>query len=1110
MTLPRPSSISSTIHSILAATPIKLLSSWTGGSSATASPAITTASNHASQTAALASDATAAPHASAVAFASISHEEGFYAFTLGRDRRLRVYDLVTCSLVKSYSLVGHVLRDASLAFALDEATSNAGTTTSVSGVASGVAALGFSSNNKDNIGSELPLLPGVSPHSKGGSTVYMAGICNSIRIFGKTRIASKGGPHLRFKLAVYLHIPALPAVADSAPASGFVLFEGELNSEGGWRQMHILGTRGGLASSLLEGEVVKDFAIVQHRDDPAPSVGGARQLALDIEDDVAEIVGTLPTERFQIWVLTDNPYTRAAAAAVRASLVAWTDLRVRGIEDGAGARVEAAGGRWCVTAVRAAGPGVPPSVLDGRGMAAGRSPNDYYAAFVFDVARYSARTVLLALEEYVEQFGKGKELQELFLQRGAGAGYVDVQVLRALCKEVVAHYSLDVSNTNLADLGQIVAREWVQFAEICGDMAAAEHRALGLYAEEEPATAPAGAPFPRLVVVRRSRLGTVRFMDPCELVGHARDELLNGAGLNLLPTTYFEEREALLTARYGALPRVRGELLHLFEAVALVRTAVAGDDGGYAFLQACKTFVMEGVFAGGVDVAFKKVVMGKGDLFSGLKVAEFVTHMKRFDDAGAFFEAVLDLFAGKTGWDGGPMFGRDAVMDSGAAVQAHKLWVGASLLVETFAEVCAARLRLAEDVLLVLAAATAVPELDKLVERKVLAGALGAHQLCLVASTIAGLAVDVYESVAMEADMMDMDLFHSAKTAIVHTIPLSLLLSQTLCESKTPDPATSVEGRSLYLLQSVYSILSFFGLFSRDMKDDPLKLPPRLLVGAHVLAANGFAEAAWGLVELFPRDTYGAQYLEGYIKLKAGRFEEKAGRSDEMEKAFRQAASSFGSGGKVSDKQLATLLDESDVAGGVLGYYQHVIRLLEEARVHKMVTVFAKQALDSMSVKEKTEKRELAQRLWKTMFNHSLEAKEFVNAHMVLIGEKDPEVRKYSIRSFVTAVCESNETEALAERFSFGPLQFEVEETLLFKAKTRKVAPIPPRPGTNSTNVRNSDPNYHLILYSYYTSREDYRNGSILSFRRKSEGALWRKLLWSKHVRIWQPSIPLG
>jgi nuclear pore complex protein Nup160 len=177
---------------------------------------------------------------------------------------------------------------------------------------------------------------------------------------------------------------------------------------------------------------------------------------------------------------------------------------------------------------------------------------------------------------------------------------------------------------------------------------------------------------------------------------------------------------------------------------------------------------------------------------------------------------------------------------------------------------------------------------------------------------------------------------------------------------------------------------------------------------------------------------------------------------------------------KASQNDLGTVLSTDVKKKGILGFYEHVIGIYDEHRVSENVIIFARLALNSISEKERKKHIDTVKTLWKMIFSNSLETLQFEEAYTALISIPDIEMRRYCLHRFVTVVCENGHVEALCTRYIFADLQSEVEETLLFKAKTRNVVPLP--------SPTDHNPNYHQYLYSYYIFRGEYRNASFIMY----------------------------
>ncbi|KAI8830602.1 hypothetical protein BJ741DRAFT_619354 [Chytriomyces cf. hyalinus JEL632] len=1117
---PRPTSITSTFKNLVAsvATPMKFLSSWSGTGTNTGLPSNALQLNSSPYQQAAAQDLSN-PAATPVSIASVAHASSIFCFALCRDHKLRIYNATTCSHIKTFNLQKFLASATSSGYpgSHHEDTASVTGASSISGVANGMSNMAFSS-------SQASSSPGGTQLSEHGeqllswnpSANMASGLANRVKVFAFRSVDARGIPidmdvgdaGLSFKVAVYVEAMASgdggaeDSSAFDAPnlqqqqqhqhkngAGGFVFFEAEVDAGGAWRQIHYIGNSS-IDSTLERNDVqVKDFAFAEVSRFATQNAAAADDIMVEDEDE--DMQGVLDKELFQVWVLSApiakrGLFTGNNPDALAKSAVHWADFEISAVEDRNGLRIRGRGNgfsqslQWNKTAANSFSDEAKIDGLDYE--CTMRSVEDVFADYILQVERFSSHTIFQALELYVDRFAAldayidpVKDLHDLAMI-SAEANIKDTTpipksvsaegaVLREIMFKTIGTYSLDLSNSDLNVAKDVLQKEWESLLQVCFRLRSVENEPLGLYVED-CGLSTAGTEshsMPRSFVIRRGRVGAVRPCDSAEMVTslqRLRVQPLSAINLFNESITSSVMNESFLA-----------ELSLLFKIVDKCKHAL-GLDAVSEILNEVRLALKRGL-PGTADMAIKTIIPQKlfqpllGGGAAAASFLEFVKLVKSFSNFGALIEGCLRVTSLKSASG----LSRDFIVDTDASFEVSSLV--ASLTSESFAEIATARNRFISDLLLVIVAVLKTSQgaggdksLAGLIPRRLVARVLGAYQSCELASFVANTHVTVNRKLAAERDMMDLDIVNQDE---IHIVPLSLLLSQSLFKSgkAVVSKSVTVEERSAFLVDSAIEVFAGLGLFDSDTDKDPLSLSDGLMMCAWHLASSGFADAAWGLIERLPHDTFHTQYLKGFVKMKASSYEL-------AQKAFEKAAGAFGRSNVAGRREFSLLLDESVLSGGVLAYYQHVSALFADVQAHKMVTVFAKLALESMTKKEKSDNMDLCKSLWSTMFNHALEAKEFEKAFSFLMENSDMEFRKYSMRAFITSLCKSHQIAALCS-YNFAGLQFEVEESLLFSAKARSVVPIPARGPS-------SEPNYHRILYSYYTSRDDNRNAAKIMF----------------------------
>ncbi|KAJ3242026.1 hypothetical protein HDU81_008898 [Chytriomyces hyalinus] len=1115
---PRPTSITSTFKNLVAsvATPMKFLSSWSGTGTNTGLPSNALQLNSSPYQQAAAQDL-ANPAATPVSIASVAHSSSIFCFALCRDHKLRIYNATTCSHIKTFNLQKFLASSTSSGYPgshLEDTASVTGAS-SISGVANGMSNMAFSS-------SQASSSPGGTQLSEHGeqllswnpSANMASGLANRVKVFAFRSVDARGIPidmdvgdaGLSFKVAVYVEAVASgdgganDSSAFDAPnlqqqqqhkngAGGFVFFEAEVDAGGAWRQIHYIGNSS-IDSALERKELqVKDFAFAQVSRFAKQNTAATDDIMVEDEDE--DMQGVLDRELFQVWVLSApvakrGLFTGNNPDALAKSAVHWANFEISAVEDRNGLRIRGRGNgfsqslQWNKTAANTFSDEAKIDGLDYE--CTMRSVQDVFADYILHVERFSSHTIFQALELHVERFAAMdayidpvKDLYDLAMI-SAETTVKDTApipksvsaeggVLREIMSKTIGKYNLDLSNSDLKVAKDVLQKEWESLLQVCFRLRSVENEPLGLYVEDCSLTT-AGAEshsMPRSFVIRRGRVGAVRPCDSAEIVTSLQLSRVHSLSANNL----FNDSIVSSWINESFL----AELSILFKIADKCKNAL-GLDAVSEILNEVRLALKRGL-PGTADMAIKTIIPQKlfqpllGGGAAAANFLEFVKLVKSFSNFGTLIEGCLRIVSLKSA----SALPRDCIVDTDANFEVSSLV--ASLLSESYAEIATARNRFVSDLLLVIVAVLKTSQdaggdksLAGLIPRRLVARVLGAYQSCELASFVANTHVTLSRKQAADRDMMDLDFVNQDET---HIVPLSLLLSQSLFKPGKAVVAKSVavEERSAFLVDSATDVFAGLGLFDSDTDKDPLSLPDGLMMCTWHLASSGFTDAAWGLIERLPHDTFHAQYLKGFVKMKAGSYEL-------AQKAFEKAAGAFGRSTVAGREKFSLLLDESVLSGGVLAYYQHVSALFADVQAHKMVTVFAKFALESMTKKEKSDNMDLCKSLWSTMFNHALEAKEFEKAFSFLMENSDMEFRKYSMRAFITSLCKNHRIAALCS-YNFAGLQFEVEESLLFSAKARSVVPIPVRGPS-------SEPNYHRILYSYYTSRDDNRNAAKIMF----------------------------
>ncbi|KAL6702375.1 hypothetical protein ACN47E_002491 [Coniothyrium glycines] len=205
-------------------------------------------------------------------------------------------------------------------------------------------------------------------------------------------------------------------------------------------------------------------------------------------------------------------------------------------------------------------------------------------------------------------------------------------------------------------------------------------------------------------------------------------------------------------------------------------------------------------------------------------------------------------------------------------------------------------------------------------------------------------------------------------------------------------------------------------------------------------------------------------YLKGRLNLVTG---DTAQASICFQKPAYNLA--LGSTFNVEDADTAGLVSEHErnfFSDGLARYYSHVIGLCEKARAFSYVADFARLGLRTLVGGEDEEvKTELLQRL----FTASIHTSRFQDAYSAMTRLHDPALQRSNLQTLITTMIAQSRTPELLN-FPFATQADDVDSVLLALCqKTLNLAAGPP---------------YHQILYSFRTSRNNFRGAASIMYER--------------------------
>ncbi|KAJ1961135.1 hypothetical protein IWQ62_003972 [Dispira parvispora] len=271
--------------------------------------------------------------------------------------------------------------------------------------------------------------------------------------------------------------------------------------------------------------------------------------------------------------------------------------------------------------------------------------------------------------------------------------------------------------------------------------------------------------------------------------------------------------------------------------------------------------------------------------------------------------------------------------------------------------------------------------------------------------------------------------------------------------------------------------------------------PAKLLPLAYKLLQGGYIHLAHQLLAFCP-PSLTARFLWGQLYLRLGLYA-NAYRCLEL-----VGSGAFAPTSEIqTDEHVFRTLLPTHVENP-LEYYQMCADLMEAHQQPHFVTQFCRLAvtvLDNatdgeMWTDDGQDHSSVKQRLYFRIFHSMLQDMRYDQAYMAMLQIRGNNVlQRDCLRHLISVMCEQRQMH-LITRWSFGELQEEVEQTLLFKARNSDIHPsqIVARSTALQADSESQDsaqepprvpPNYYKILYAYHTYRGDYRSASSAMFQ---------------------------
>ncbi|EMD40997.1 hypothetical protein CERSUDRAFT_43484 [Gelatoporia subvermispora B] len=265
---------------------------------------------------------------------------------------------------------------------------------------------------------------------------------------------------------------------------------------------------------------------------------------------------------------------------------------------------------------------------------------------------------------------------------------------------------------------------------------------------------------------------------------------------------------------------------------------------------------------------------------------------------------------------------------------------------------------------------------------------------------------------------------------------------------------TQYGGRSPELPTSAHQFLDATGLLQSFSPAHATKLELLLCERLRLL---GYREVAREMLAWLPR-TPGVTYVMGRLWIDEG-------RCDDAAQVMESIAGSFGTDRALSfedHEALAAVLPGAELFESEFGFHLHVAHLFKAVSMTTYEVSFSQLAVSAAPPDADTAD------IWHGIIRGLTDLGLFEDAYTALISNPYERLTRECISLLVYRMCEENAVERLMS-LNFAGFADEVEDALSFKA-------------------RNADPRvrpfYSRILYTWYTSRGDYRNAAHTMYLR--------------------------
>lgn len=249
---------------------------------------------------------------------------------------------------------------------------------------------------------------------------------------------------------------------------------------------------------------------------------------------------------------------------------------------------------------------------------------------------------------------------------------------------------------------------------------------------------------------------------------------------------------------------------------------------------------------------------------------------------------------------------------------------------------------------------------------------------------------------------------------------------------------------------------------------------------AFAVLVQGYPLAAETLLANFPESPAG-EYVRARALVQLQRLDDAGSSFEKVVSALELASSSKSRAVSGLFELLPSSVALAEGEQRVAAYYRHVALFFEPLEAIEHVIRFCQASIDAVGTYANERPAKIAlgdaeaeifstagpKEVWFKMFRCQLALDDFEAAYATVMATPYEGVRKDCLRNLVSVMCEEGHIQPLLH-FTFPGLQSEVERTLSFKA-------------------RNSDPlsvpNFYSVLYSYHLFRGDLKSAGAVMYQ---------------------------